>query len=368
MHLTPGEIMANKEHLVILEQGVEAWNKWRKENPGVTPDLWDANLKDRDLHGVNFTTTNLGEANLSHSNLSGAYFRSANLVEANLGETNLSKANLNGANLRGAELGKADLSNALLFGADFSEANLGYTNLRDTDFSSATLDWALLNGADVTDATFGFTSMGNLDLRDVIGLDRVIHGGPSSIGIDTIFESGGKIPEAFLRGAGVPDEFIAYLPALMAEPFRYYSCFISHSAKDKTFCARLYADLKVAHVRTWYFPEDAKWGQPVWGEINQSIKIYDKLVLVCSLRSLMSGPVLRELERALNREDREGRQVLFPITIDDFVFKKWQHPRKDDVLAKVVGDFRSWKDHDVYQKSFARLLGALQAEPGQESA
>ena len=31
--------MANKEHLKILKQGVEAWNKWREENPDVKPDL-----------------------------------------------------------------------------------------------------------------------------------------------------------------------------------------------------------------------------------------------------------------------------------------------------------------------------------------
>jgi len=29
--------MANEEHLEILDQGVEVWNKWRKENPDVKP-------------------------------------------------------------------------------------------------------------------------------------------------------------------------------------------------------------------------------------------------------------------------------------------------------------------------------------------
>ena len=31
--------MANPEHLAILKQGVEEWNKWRREYPGVEPDL-----------------------------------------------------------------------------------------------------------------------------------------------------------------------------------------------------------------------------------------------------------------------------------------------------------------------------------------
>ena len=40
--------MANPEHLEILKQGVEQWNKWREEHPDVRPDLHDA-----DLYGAN---------------------------------------------------------------------------------------------------------------------------------------------------------------------------------------------------------------------------------------------------------------------------------------------------------------------------
>ena len=36
--------MANKEHLVRLNHGVEAWNQWRRENPDARPDLSQANL------------------------------------------------------------------------------------------------------------------------------------------------------------------------------------------------------------------------------------------------------------------------------------------------------------------------------------
>jgi hypothetical protein len=39
----------------------------------------------------------------------------------------------------------------------------------------------------------------------------VKHGAPSSIGIDTIYRSAGKVPEGFLRGAGVPETFIIYM-------------------------------------------------------------------------------------------------------------------------------------------------------------
>ena len=37
--------MANQEQLRILkEEGVEAWNKWREENPGIKADLSGVNF------------------------------------------------------------------------------------------------------------------------------------------------------------------------------------------------------------------------------------------------------------------------------------------------------------------------------------
>ena len=77
---------------------------------------------------------------------------------------------------------------------------------------------------------------------------------------------------------------------------------------------------------------------------------------------LQSEPVLREIERALQREDTEKKSILFPIRIDDYIFEKWEHPRKADVVRKVVGDFTNWKDRDSYQKAFSRLLRGLKSE------
>ena len=36
--------MANPEHLAKLKEGVETWNKWRREKPDVSPGLKEANL------------------------------------------------------------------------------------------------------------------------------------------------------------------------------------------------------------------------------------------------------------------------------------------------------------------------------------
>ncbi len=324
--------MANPEHLAILKQGVEVWNEWRRRNPGIKPDISDANLINSDI-------------------------RRANLAEAILFKANLGKANINGTDFHDASLVRANLSGASLRGANLRNANLREANLTDVSFNGADLQ-----GANFDNARVGWTVFVDVNLSTVQGLTTVEHLGPF-LSIDTIFQSRGKIPEVFLHGCGVPENFITYTYSLVAEPIDFYSCFISHSAKDKRFCERLHADLQAIGVRVWYFPEDAKWGEPVWGEIDRSIKVYDKLIVVCSENSLQSGPVNREIERALNREDKEGKGILFPIRIDGYIFDHWEHERKADVLRKVVGDFSGWdKDAAKYDKAFDKLLKGLQAE------
>jgi hypothetical protein len=344
--------MANPEHLEILRKGVSAWNKWRIEHPETQPGLVGADLSGAKLRDTTLDRANLSGASLNNADLSGADLSGANLSGASLNNAYLIEANLSSADLRGAYLIAANFSVAYLCGADLSDAYLIAANLSE----------AHLSGADFTGASFSGTMLATSDLSQAKGLESVHHRGPSAIGIDTFFLSGGNIPEVFLRGAGVPDDFLQYAVSLAGTPFEFYSAFISYSSKDDDFAKRLYADLQAKGVRCWFFPDDAKWGEPKWGEIDVGIRIHDKLVVICSEHSLQSGPVLREIERALQREDREHKSVLFPVRIDDYIFDKWEHPRKADVVEKVVGDMRNWKDHDSYQNAFKRLLRDFKAK------
>ena len=61
--------MANEEHLEILRKGVDVWNKWRDENPDITPNLSNANLLGAYLQGANLKRTDLQRANLQGANL-----------------------------------------------------------------------------------------------------------------------------------------------------------------------------------------------------------------------------------------------------------------------------------------------------------
>ena len=83
--------MANPEHLEILKQGVEVWNRWRKDNPDIAPKLEKANLQGIELNGsdlrqADIRFSNLGEADLSEAILNGADLSLAILIKANTEE------------------------------------------------------------------------------------------------------------------------------------------------------------------------------------------------------------------------------------------------------------------------------------------
>ena len=364
--------MAEKKQVERLKK-VEAWNEWRVLNHQVNVDLSAADLSGSDLSGAN-----LSKANLSWADLSGADLSWADLSEANLDGANLWGAHLDGANLRSANLSAvdlrdldlgglhlsgADLSGADLSGADLSGAHLSAADLRGADLRRTQLSGADLSGADLNRAVASNTCFINLDLSHSKGLDKIQHLTASSIGIDTIYKSKGHIPEIFLRGCGVPENLITYMHSLTDKAFVVCSCFIIHSVEDKAFSECIYTDLQANGVRTWYFAEDAKWGKTVWGEIDRKTKIYEKLVVVLSEKSLQTQIVLREIERSLDREDKEQKKILFPITLDRYVFDTWDHARKADVVDKTVGDFIGWdKDAAKYGKAFDKLLKELQTE------
>lgn len=357
--------MANPEHLKIIKQGVKVWNKWREKNR-VIPDLADA-----DLSKANLSEANLSEANLYGADLSGADLIGANISKADLNEANLVASDLSNADLSGADLTAATFVDADLSGANLSEADLLVATLIDADLSGANLSGADLSATNLTQTILQGTNwnrtmvfqtiFADVDLSEAIGLDQVQHLGPSTIGIDTIYRSKGKIPEVFLRGAGIPDGFIEYMPSLVGQAIEFYSCFISYSTKNEAFVRRLHADLRDKGVRCWFAPEDLKIGDKFPQRIDEAIRIHDKLLIVLSSESIESSWVEREVNAALEREVKEKRTVLFPIRLDDAVMSSEMAWAGDIRRSRHIGDFRGWKDHDKYQEAFERLLRDLKA-------
>jgi hypothetical protein len=367
--------MANPEHLQILQQGVEAWNVWRRQNRTVRPDLTEsplshadlreANLSGADLREANFAGANLISANLVAADLNAATLSGAHLIRAYLREASLKRANLRGALLENADFSRANLRGANLSGALLIRTDLSEASLREVDLSDTILGRANLTNADLTHAKLFLgklveTVFGDTNLTMVQGLETCQYHGPSILDHRTLAKSG-PLPLAFLRGCGLPDSLIDYLPSLLNEPFQFYSCFISYASKDKAFAERLYADLQNKGVRCWFAPEDMKIGDRIRPRIDETIRLYDKLLLVLSKTSVASQWVEQEVETALARERQQQTTILFPVRIDNTVMTLetgWPALIRN---TRNIGDFRRWKTHSVYHKAFDRLLRDLKA-------
>ena len=206
-----------------------------------------------------------------------------------------------------------------------------------------------LTGGDLSQALLYETVFGDTNLTAVQGVEVCLHAGPSTLDHRTLAKSG-PLPLAFLRGCGLPDALIDYLPSLLNHPFQFYSCFISYASKDHAFAERLHADLQKKGVRCWFAPEDMKIGDRLRPRIDETIRVYDKLLLILSKTSVASQWVGQEVETALARERQQSTTVLFPVRIDNTVMALetgWPALIRN---TRNIGDFRRWKTHDTYQK------------------
>lgn len=137
---------------------------------------------------------------------------------------------LDGANLSGVNLSNATLGGATLLQTNLSHANLTNTYLYHTNFSDT-------------------------NLNDTVGLETCRYAGPCTVDHRTLFDYE-PLPTSFLRGCGLPNHLIDYLPSLRSDAIQFYSCFISYSNKDRTFAERLHTDLQDRGVRCWFAPHD----------------------------------------------------------------------------------------------------------------
>jgi len=245
--------------------------------------------------------------------------------------------------------------------ADLTETDLAGANLLRADLFGAILAGANLRGADLSEVQLSETVFSDTNLTAVRGLETCRHNGPSTLDHRTLARSG-LLPLGFLRGCGLPDSLIEYLPSLLGEPIQYDSLFISYASRDQAFAERLYADLQTKRVRCWYAPEDMKIGDEYRSRIDASIHLHDRLLLILSEHSIKSRWVQKEVETAFEKEEKDNRLALFPIRLDDVVMQIDVGWAADIRRQRHIGDFTQWKEYDAYQQAFTRLLRDLKAE------
>ncbi len=362
--------MANEEQRSIFMQGTDVWNKWRKENPNIKVNfgnamLIGANLSRFDLSNIYFWEAELTDADLSGANLTGADLREADLIDTNLHE---------------ADLTDADLSDATLWRANFRSATLTGANLSGAELKLANFKGANLSRCNFGDAHLLSNNLVDIDLSEVDGLEDVIHDGPSTIGIDTVIKSKGKIPEIFLRGCGLRDVDIEYAklsdPSLSNEAinkilYRMYDLratqaiqisplFISYNHEDGIFVDKLETELNAKGVRFWRDIHDMKAGR-IETQIDRAINQNRTVLLILSQNSIKSDWVEHEVRTARGLEKDMGRDVLCPVALDDsWKSSPWPKRIMEQILEYNILDFSEWQDDFKFEGMFRKLIDGLQ--------
>lgn len=275
-----------------------------------------------------------------------------------------------------ADFSDQDLSHVDLQGCDLSGARMRNTKLVAAYLVDTVFHGSHLQGASLEAATMFDTVFRRVDLSEVHGLETVRHLGPSTIGLDTLLRSGGRIPESFLVGAGVPIAGVGALRAWARKHGRrqeYCSAFISYGGPDEHFARRIHETLQGSGVETFFFAEHAEPGMKLFEVMSNLVNEYDRVVLLCSRGALSRRGVVHELDEVLRREAREGASaVLIPATLDDYVYSQWKPPRASlarAVLDRVIADFRGAdRDERIFKTGIGRLLKALRRRDSAQSS
>jgi uncharacterized protein YjbI with pentapeptide repeats len=315
---------------------VSVWNKWRSDNPDIIPQL----------SRIDFGETLGVKNNLIAINLSNAYIESSSLFSLNFENVNF--------------------EGAILQNSNCYAASFGNVNFKSADLTLVNFTLSVLDNADFNEAQLGNTIFGDCNLSSIKNLETCHHQHSSIVDHSTLAKSE-NLPLSFLRGCGLPDFLIDNISVLKNEAIVFYSCFISYSSNDHEFASRLHSDLQNKGIRCWFAPEDMKGGRKSYDQINEAIRIHDKLLLVLSNDSMNSSWVATEIKKARKKEKLEKRQMLFPIAIVPYKsILDWELFDSDlgmDLAAEIrsyhIPDFSDWKNHNSYIKIFEKLMSDL---------
>lgn len=366
----------NPDHVRTLLDGVDRWNAWRRQEPGVRPDL-------------------SGYAFNSQAPERTPRIRAPKTFLQMFQTRTFSGIDLHGTDLRGAKIWSTTLEGCDLSGADLTGANVRSCKLQNSDLRGADLRGVYLERSDLTgvrldEAQLGGTRFGFTTLAGAQGLAQLRHHEPSYLDMFSLLASM-PLPPEFLAACRVPDHTSRAAEWWHAQSRPYYTCFISYSRRDETFVGYLREALTWAGVPSWFAPldlrerptadSDAELARDLFGYVRSA----ERVLLVVSSNVIPSEWVPRELDQA---------QAVVPLLIEgmpapdsaewqdvvarqkarfdaeygqNVIYAPFNPQRYADRLAQLlkgpVVSCLAWRDPFAFGNAFVSLLAMLRRVP-----
>src|SRR5215212_8901497 len=145
---------------------------------------------------------------------------------------------------------------------------------------------------------------------------------------------------------------IVVQPSHSALPRSDTRVFVSYAHRDVDFVNRLYTALVAQDISVFLDDREIKIGDSIPDQIYRGIAESTHLLYVLSSHSIASQWVREELSIAKMREKEGKGFTILPLRIDDTAIPT-------GILHVKYGDFRAWRDEELFRTSFHALLEAL---------
>lgn len=376
--------MGKKSHLKIIQQGSKNIREWLKINSGKKLDISNMIVELIDFTKINF----------KNINCDGTFFSDCKFYKTNFRKVHLKQAEFS-SDFDQVQFKNTVFENCVFFGTmkkcNFQNSMIYarfMKNIIESDFTNATFvlckmhtktienccfknsliqisnfNSILFYNVDFLNARIDSCGFDNCNFNNCKNLSTIECESPSSISFDTIsntFSNNASFSpdfKLFVEKSGIPEEIFTEIPRILKRR-KYYSTFISYGSPDFEFARKLHRDLTEEGVPTWFYPFNKTLGRRIWHEISEKRMTADRMIVICSIRSLIRDGVKKEIEEQID----ENPEKLIPISLDMSWKEEGFEVRRGGRDLKpwlIERNYANFEKRENYDEEFKRLLDAL---------
>lgn len=222
-----------------------------------------------------------------------------------------------------------------------------YSHFKDYNLANTTFNDVEMRSVSFIDCNINNRTFAN-NVR-IFGSGQLLY-----IDIQSILKS--DIDKATLKLFGIHNESAKEYIQDLATEVKYQSIFISYSFKDKIFAQALSHEFMSRGVKSFFWERDAPGGKRLKHIMYENVNNHDRLLFIASEHSLKSEACHYELQEAREKQDKEWRDIYFPIHIDNYLFEL----RKDDIPRKHRDVF--WENIEEVKEFHSKDFSAFKTE------